>query len=116
MAATKKESDPDSEDSTVINVAELRQFADSLAALATSYDCLAAWFESHGIKEIPGGGTPTAKLGLRHMGNFTSTVLTAYQEAVFKGTIKTAPPEMIGKAYAAEAIAKNLANSRRKKK
>lgn len=112
MADTKEESD----DATVISVDELTRFAACLSSLGTTYTALANWLQKHGVTEIQGGGTPTAKLGLKHLGNFTSSVLTGYQKAQFSEQFPHAPADLISKAMAAEGAAKNLALPRKKKK
>lgn len=112
MANNTRESDDD----TTIDVDTVRRFAECLSALGAAYATIADWLITHGVRQIPGGGTPTAKKGLRFIGNYTSTVLTAYQEALLTGQIPAAPPEVISKAYGTLATAKNLGTDTRKKK
>jgi hypothetical protein len=111
MASTNTESDDD-----VIDVEELRRFADCISAIGGVYGSMAEWLKKHGVSRVPGAGMPTARRGARYLANFTSTVLTAYHEAKMAGLLEEAPPQLIAKALGAEAAAKNLANGKRKPK
>ena len=101
------------DDTESIKTDELRQFSRVMAFMSASYGSLADWLESKNITEIPGGGTQTAKLGLRYLGGFTGTVLKAYSKSLL-GEGEEGPPEIASDLVRAETATKNAAKPRPK--
>jgi hypothetical protein len=100
----------------MLEVEELRRFAECLSALGATYSGLAAWLKSRGITELPAEGMPTARRGMNYLSNFTSNVLSGFHEAMLEGRIRESPDEIVAKMLAGEALAKNLSGKVRGKK
>jgi hypothetical protein len=99
------------DDSESIRTDELRQFSRVMSLMSAAYASLADWLEAQNVTEIPGGGTQTAKLGLRYLGGFTGTVLKAYSKSLL-GDGEDGPPEIASGLVKAETATKAAAKTR----